>query len=300
MEAVAAVPLPRRKGVGIGWTASVIFLLALIVLASPPELTRSSSWGLIVVAPLLIVASIPILRRQAIQDGDNRFFYFLLFALILKLAGALVRRWVAVDLYAERADVLGYDASGLAVSEELRAGHFFVSIGTPEGFLGAVTGVVYTIIGTSLIGGYLFFSWLGFWGLLMMYRAFRIALPDGRGRTYARMLFLLPSLVFWPSSIGKEAFMMFALGLAAYGVARILSGGILRGLPFLGFGLWLATVVRPHIAFIAGLSLVFGAVVGRIRKRQRKLPLVVRVLTLVIVGGIGGVLLIKTGVFLEK
>ena len=42
-----------------------------------------------------------------------------------------------------------------------------------------MTGIVYTVTGPSLIGGYLVFSWLGFWGLLLFFRAFQIAVPHG-------------------------------------------------------------------------------------------------------------------------
>ena len=37
------------------------------------------------------------------------------------------------------------------------------------------------------------------------------------------MLFFLPSLIFWTADVSKEAIMMFALGLTAYGAAKILA-----------------------------------------------------------------------------
>lgn len=62
------------------------------------------------------------------------------------------------------------------------------------------------------------------------YRAFVLAFPDGDPRRYRRLLFLCPTIWFWHSSSDKEAVMLFCRGLAAYGLATALHGG-LRGLP---------------------------------------------------------------------
>ena len=79
-------------------------------------------------------------------------------------------------------------------------------------------------------------AWLGFWGSYLFYRAFTIAFPEGRARSYARFMFLLPSFLFWPSSIGKEAWMICCIGMATYGVALILKHNQL-GYPVAAFGL---------------------------------------------------------------
>ena len=68
-----------------------------------------------------------------------------------------------------------------------------------------------------------------------------------RGGPTRYLFFFIPSLLFWPSGIGKEAWMMFGLGLAAYGVAKVLR--VARGeASWLSTGLWLAGLVRPHVA----------------------------------------------------
>ena len=56
--------------------------------------------------------------------------------------------------------------------------------------------------------------------------------------------------------------MMFSLGIAAYGVAKILDGETWRGLIVCGTGLWLAGMVRPHMAALVAVSLA-AAVVTR-------------------------------------
>ena len=39
----------------------------------------------------------------------------------------------------------------------------------------------------------------------------------------------VPSILFWPSSIGKEALMQFAIGSAALGTAHLFNGKLVRG-----------------------------------------------------------------------
>ena len=90
-------------------------------------------------------------------------------------------------------------------------------------FIRLVTGVVYIATGPTKFGGFVVFGWLGFWGLYCFYRAFRIAFPAGDHRRYAILLFFLPSLLYWPSSIGKESWMLFTLGIVAYGAALVLT-----------------------------------------------------------------------------
>src|SRR5207248_9478851 len=124
------------------------------------------------------------------------------------------------------------------------------------GFLNLLTGIVYVVMGPTKLGGFLLFSWLGFWGLYLCYRAFRIGCPEGNARRYAVLVFFLPSLLFWPSGIGKDAWMIFAVGLSAYGAARVLTrarGGFL----LLCLGLAASGVGRPHVAalMVGGLAL---------------------------------------------
>jgi hypothetical protein len=148
-------------------------------------------------------------------------------------------------------------------------------------FVGFLTGLIYTVTGPSTTAAFLVFAWLGFWGLFYFYRAFQLAVPEGRARSYARLLFLLPSMLYWTSSIGKEAWMMFALGIAAFGVARVLTGAPGRGIGLAGLGLWFAALVRPHIATIVAVGLVVAYVARRPVGKQTALAPVAKMITLV-------------------
>jgi hypothetical protein len=97
--------------------------------------------------------------------------------------------------------------------------------------------------------------------LWFFYRAFVIACPEGNRRRYALLVFFLPSLLFWPSSIGKEAWMTLGIGLAAWGAARVLThrrGGITAA----ALGLAALAEVRPHIALILAIA-AFMAILFR-------------------------------------
>jgi hypothetical protein len=171
------------------------------------------------------------------------------------------------------ADAAGYHGWGIRLSERFWAGDFSTGLDSLTGtdFIRFLTGVVYTTIGQARLGGFLFFSWLGFWGLYFSYRAFVMACPTGRHRQYAILVLFLPSLVFWPSSIGKEAWMMFSLGLAAYGIANVLSGKMWRGFAIAGVGIWCGVLVRPHVAGLMGLALVAGLGARKLPEEWRHL-----------------------------
>jgi hypothetical protein len=221
-------------------------------------------WAAIVVGPLLLLLSLPALARQAARDKDRLMFWLLVAALVLKLAGGLARHIVVFDLY-EKADAHEYHLTGIELADHFRQGDFS-AVPQPLGesnFVRFATGVLYTIVGPSKISGFLVFSWLGFWGVFFFYRAFRLAVPEGRGRSYAALLFFLPSILFWPSSIGKEALMMLGTGVASFGAARVLAGNTARGVIPLGLGLWLTWIIRPPTAAFVGLALLAGYLVRR-------------------------------------
>jgi hypothetical protein len=227
-------------------------------------------WAAMFLVPILFAATAPALSRQAAREGYRALVWLLLAALGLKLIGSLIRYYVAFKAYDGAVDAVLYHDIGTQLSERFRAGNFDTGLDslTSTNFMIFLTGLIYTVIGPNIYAGFLLFSWLAFWGMFYLYRAFTIAVPGGNHRSYARLLFFLPSMLYWPSSIGKEAWMLFTLGLTAFGVARILSGRTLRGLTIAGVGLWLAALARPHVAGMAALGLAVAYVVGRTPRRR--------------------------------
>ncbi|MFN2538029.1 MAG: hypothetical protein ABR549_07740 [Mycobacteriales bacterium] len=216
-------------------------------------------WGAFLVIPVLAILSIPLLRRAARDEPG--LLAVLALGLIVKLLGSVALYALDQQVYTGSSDALGYADDGAVYADQLHAGYLHVS-GSLWGttFIGVVTGLLFYVTGPTALGGFLVFSWLGFWGLVLFYRAFVLAVPNGDGRRYARLLFFLPSLAFWSSTIGKEAWMTLALGLCAYGAARALTdrrGGLL----LVAVGVALAALARPHIAPLALIAITLAYVV---------------------------------------
>lgn len=249
-----ALPAPRNALAGAVGVAAVAASTAGLLYATTTS--TYDVWGAILLAPVLLLISLPLVAVAARAEEDQRVVRLLYAALLVKLSATLVRYFVIFNVYGGIADAVGYDGAGGRIAAQLRVFDFDLGIGrlTGTGFIRLATGVLYTIIGPTRLGGFLMYSWVAFWGLLLWYRAFRIAVPDGPPRVYALLVLFTPSLVFWPSSIGKDAWMLFALGTCAYGVARLLTGMPKRGVPALAAGLWMTAMVRPHVALLVAAA----------------------------------------------
>jgi hypothetical protein len=294
-------PLETRVafGVGSGLLGAAFTTLGLLLLFWAQ---MSGVMVAVFLIPIMLVASWPAFARQARRERDDRLAQLLLLALALKLLGSLVRYWVALHIYGGNADAVYYHQTGEDLAMRFRAGDFSTGLTSLSGtdFITFFTGVVYTVTGPSIYAGFLLYSWLAFAGMFYMYRAFVIAVPDGNARSYARLLFFLPSMLYWPSSIGKEAWMLFTLGLVAFGVARLLTGRPWRGLVVAGVGVWLGTLVRPHVVGMAALGMVVAYLLARPPRRMGALGPVVKLLALVVLLASAVLLLGQTEEYLRQ
>ncbi|MDI2130183.1 hypothetical protein [Yinghuangia seranimata] len=254
----SALPrLPSVPWAGVAATGVVGFYVA--AFAWSMEHRAYDMWGALIVFPLLLTLSIPILERLT-RDDDVWVQKLVVWALVAKLVASFARYWMAFVLYGGNADAATYDLVGRDLAVHFRDGDFTVDIhrkviGT--GFIMIITGIVYAFVGQSILSGYLVYSWFGFWGLFLCYRAFCIAYPDGDRKRYGKLVFFLPSLLFWPSGIGKEPWMMLSLGMCAYGCALLLvrrRGAYL----LLLLGMTGTTMVRPHVTVLIMCGLIVG------------------------------------------
>ena len=281
-----------RVAVGVGGVllGGAITVLGLLVLISTHT---SGLWVILFLLPILLAASWPAFLRQARRERDARLAQLLMLALVLKLFGSLVRYWVAIHVYEGVADAIQYhQVGGSDIADwTIHFVHTGLESLSDTNFIRFFTGVLYTVTGPSIHAGFLLYAWLAFWGTFYMYRAFTIAIPDGNKLSYARLLFFLPSMLYWPSSIGKEAWMLFALGLAAKGTARLLTGRTWGGLVLAGTGLWLATLVRPHVGGMAALGLLVAYLLARPPRRLGMLGAVIKLFGLAVLLVVAVVLL---------
>jgi hypothetical protein len=175
----------------------------------------------------------------------------------MRIVGVLARHWMIFDLYDGGSDAVGYFDAGRVIAEHFRALDFSIvgsgQWGNREWGTQAVryaAGVAMTFVGPSMRGTFLAFSFAAFVGLVCTIVAYGRA-HAGSMRQASLLLFFWPSLWFWPSSIGKEAVLLLAVGLVTLGYVGC--EGRIRWLPMTA-GLSLALVIRPHLAGVLAVS----------------------------------------------
>jgi hypothetical protein len=255
-------------------------------------------WGAMVFVPLLVVVSVHLIAR--VSDGDRWLFTVLLVAFLLKALSTVARYAMAFVLYDGVADANGYHNHGERLAVSYREGDFDADIGRDlvgTGFIRALTGVLYAVTGPSIYVAYAFFACLGFWGLYFLYRAFRTGVPGGNHRRYAALVLFLPSMLFWPSGLGKDAWMTLGIGLVALGAARLLTDTPGWLIP-LATGLTATALVRPHITAALFVGVAVAYVVRRSHRPGNVTAPITRAATLAAVLVVGLLLVGRAAEFL--
>lgn len=262
------VPDWPRYVIGLGLLAYLILIIAAVT---------SGSFELLDPVPLIPVLAYfayLLAKRVARSEHDPSMVAFVLAAFSAKMIGTLIRALVVAQVYGNRSDSQDFHLWGKYLAPFYRQLDFSPEVGTSgfsgTGFMRSITGVVYSFTGASKVSGSVFFSFLSFVGLLLLWRAFRRAVPEGAGRRYAFLVLFLPSMLYWPASLGKDAFAVFCLGVVSYGVARAVTGQIVDGVVLFALGTFGLTFLRPHVALTAFCGVVLAAAVGKSRKPGNK------------------------------
>jgi hypothetical protein len=238
-----------------------------------------------VVLAVIVVVSVPVFRRLAVSDADPTLVWILLGALVAKVLFSLARYWMVNKLYGGGGDSNRYDADGWAFAQAVRGGQFVPNVVVTEtteggtGFVIRLTGYIYAIVGRSKFSGFFIYSWLAFWGCVLFWRGAKRAFPEMDHKRYLYLVLFWPSLLFWPSSIGKDAVMLFLLGVASYGACALLAprpriwgvlpfaagvGGMLLIRTHIGLMAVLAVTVATTFAFIGGTKTENASSRGRV------------------------------------
>jgi hypothetical protein len=260
-------------------------------------------WAALVFAPILFAITIPLLKRGLRKNPDPRIGRIVVIAFVAKMLGSVARYVLTYGLY-ERADAEVYHVSGSALAEGFWNNRFAQVMelevpqmtGTP--FIKLATGVLYILTGPTELGGFIVFSWLSFLGLFFFYKAVVVGFPEANHRRYAYLVFFLPSMLYWPSSVGKEAWISFGLGLASYGIALITRHQAL-GYPVAALGLLATAGPRPHITVLCVVSLMIAYLLRRKSWRASTMGPVGKVVGLVVLMGVGAVVVTTTASFFE-
>ena len=239
--------------------------------------------GLLLVAAAIGILAILVIPRMARAEGSF-LLYVLIAGLLLRLGFSLIQWWVALNVYEGTADAFRYHSVGVTISQYIWNLEFgevsgFLHLGTR--FVEFFTGAVYSIIGPTRFGGYLFYGLLGFFGSYWFYRGFRIAFPQGKARLFALVIFFTPTILYWSNGISKDALIFLCLGLSAYGSALVTKSQ-LRGIAPLAFGLLGVIWIRPHIALVIVLALILAFSLRQTGRRTTHLGVYIISLALII------------------
>ncbi len=274
------------------------------MIASTQAPVGSDPFVAVLVAAVVLIVGLRVSRRIARVQGDTRFVKILMWSLVVHLLCAPAQIFIVDHLYNGVADYSAYVNRGAALAHNLRSGMFTFSNTRITGFTGdnivyIASGVVQTVIGPNKLGEFFFFSGVAFLGEVCFLHAFSTTFPEVNPRRYAFLIFFLPSLLFWTADISKETIMTLALGIAAYGAARVLMR-VKGGYRLLFVGVAIGIILRPNevVLFLAGLALAMLFRTTDVKKRLRGTRKVLTFVT--VVGGLAVAVVLYEKIFHES
>ncbi|MCB0962461.1 MAG: hypothetical protein KDA98_04035 [Acidimicrobiales bacterium] len=227
--------------------------------------TDADTWVPLITIMMLALISLPICGWLAGRPRDSRLYKLLVIGMLLKILMAGPRYYLSEVYYDGEGDAGRYHQAGVYFIDNLTKGEWDIAPAELTAFpretrvVGYVVGVLYSALGTTFFGGFVAFSWLAWVGLMFFFRAYRIAYPNAPPYLVAKLLIFFPSLLFWPSSLGKDALMVFLLGLFTLGASRVLSNRLL------GLGIvWIALAgygilqIRPHLLLVGAVAMALA------------------------------------------
>jgi hypothetical protein len=235
----------RRKGLSSRWSSLGGHVLGL------------TPWGALTLTSALLAAAV-FVHRASSREPDRFVARVLILGFVVKLVASGAYYFFLTGVY-EGGDSFLYVRVGGEIAEQLRSG-----AGIPESAwetgtrsMEFISGVLFAVTQPTVVHGFVLFALLAYLGAYLALRGFSIAFPDGDRRRYAMLIMLTPTMLFWPSSISKDSWLVFGLGVGIYGVARVYRR--LRG----GYLLLLAAtaaiyLVRPHMAALFALAAAVG------------------------------------------
>jgi len=215
-------------------------------------------WGAVIVVPIVVAVNAVLIWRAAQHHTQSPWLAGLMgAAFAAKIVGTLARYYVAYTVYDGSADAQRYNLYAAYHYRAWREGAFTWGTGGKQGtqYMEVITTAIYTVTGPTTLSAFLIYASFAFWGAYLLYRAFQVALPDGNHKRYAVLIFFLPSMLYWPSSIGKESWLMLFVGVTALGAAKFFAHQ--RGaFILLGVGAFGTALIRPHVAVLLFASLL--------------------------------------------
>ncbi|MCB9626399.1 MAG: hypothetical protein H6725_03405 [Sandaracinaceae bacterium] len=125
--------------------------------------------------------------------------------------------------------------------------------GTSTGTMVAVGGLVGLLTRSSWAGSALI-STVAASGQACLWLGIRSLVPKERATTALWTTFLVPSVVFWSSSLLKEAFALVGIGLVVFGAARLRARALPSAALLLGAGVYTIGLFKPYVLFPLSMS----------------------------------------------
>jgi hypothetical protein len=221
-----------------------------------------------------------------LAGSDGRLLRLLTVGLGFKIACSLAYLWVNNEIWDQQTDLSGYFETGRILAER-----FWMFGALPivkplvsTKFAASIVGSLFVVTGPSMTIGCVAFAVIAFWGQYFYYRAFCTAFPKGNRFLAAILIFLLPSIAFWPAVMGKDALLEFSLGLSVYGFALLTRGRTMKSYLAIALGLLITSMARPHMGAILGLPM-FVAIMFTNPVRGIAIPLQKSVAALLLLAG---------------
>ncbi len=131
-------------------TSSVLFFLM--------DHSTWDTWGAMLIGPVLFVAALPALARQARREGDRRVFWFLVAALAVKMLFSLFRWYHAFYVVETGGRARLRPARHRRSRTGSSHGNYRTGLSailSDTNFIRLFTGIIYTVIRPSVIAGFL-------------------------------------------------------------------------------------------------------------------------------------------------
>ena len=254
------------KHEGLFWLRVVAAMVAVGAVVAGLVTGGWAHWDIVAIVAVLVVLVASIAVRLPGEQDRQWLPSLVVTAFFIKLVGSAARWYMVTYTYDETGDAFAYHDRGLALADVWR------TFSVPDLQVGSsgttvasqMTGLLYSVHKPSqILGGFFIFATVAFLGQVLFYLAFRRALPEGRIKLYAAAVLLLPSIVFWPSSIGKESLMLFFIGLVAFGVAGLFGDYRIRWVVPIVAGLSGAGSIRLHVAALLAVAIAAATFLTR-------------------------------------
>ena len=205
---------------------------------------------------IFVILLILLFNTYIIKALSNRFdiasenYLWLLFAVHYLLSSA----YMLYAFYTSSDSVAYYNVTS-------GADNWLKLLGTGTRFIHFLAWPFVTILGLSYYAVMILFSYFGYLAIVLFYITLKENVKlENVWMNYSPMelVFLLPNLHFWSSSLGKGSPILFGLALFTFGLSRFN-----RRIFALSIGAALTFFIRPHIFFTLVVATMIGVLITR-------------------------------------